>query len=67
MATTGPLQVDVTVHLLSFELCEHGNKHGECVLANGHETYETANIGDRPETCHIDRNGKRWGVSGTPS
>jgi len=63
MATTGLIKVEVSVHLLSFELCEHGNKFGECVLADGHETYQSADIGRQPETMHIDRNGGRWNVA----
>jgi len=63
MATTGPIKVEVAVHLLSFELCEYGNKAGECVLADGHETYESGDITWRPETLHVDRHGKRWGLA----
>lgn len=43
--------------------CWINEKWGECVLADGHETMQTENIGDSPETEHIDRWGKRWGVA----
>lgn len=47
----------------SFRPCEHGNTYGECVLANGHEEHETADIGRTPEAMHVDRWGDRWNVA----
>lgn len=46
-----------------FTPCAHGNKYGQCVLADGHEIHETSDIGRTPETMHVDCWGDRWNVA----
>lgn len=51
----------------SYPLCTTAAQWGECILAAGHETHETSDIGAQPTTTHVDRWGKHWGVAGANS
>lgn len=45
-----------------FAPCQTAKEWGECVLANGHETWESGDVGWKPMTAHVDRHGQHWGV-----
>lgn len=48
--------------VLPYTLCTSAHEWGECVLADGHETY-TEGPGEQPTTSHINRWGRSWGVA----
>lgn len=63
---TSDLWLDFGADLLPtppYEPCQTAKGWGECVLANGHETWESGIVGAQPFTAHVDRRGQSWGVS----
>lgn len=46
--------------IAAYPVCAEGNKHGECVLINGHGQGGSGNPGIIPTTPHIDRYGSIW-------